>query len=1761
MVAWRSFVEVLRTRAAQTPDALAFRFVEPGREPEEISYAHLDAAARKVAAALAAASPGRTRGERAVLLFPPGSGYVAAFFGCLYAGAIAVPVYPPTGPRHLPRLLALLRDCGPEFLVTTAGFTDAVREIADGLPAGGRRPVVVDIDPSPDLAADPDVVDAGSATTAFLQYTSGTTGSPKGVVVSHGNLLANSELIRRRFGHTERSRGVIWLPPYHDMGLIGGILQPIYAGFEVTLMSPLDFLRSPASWLRAISDYRATTSGGPDFAYDLCVRKVPPEVREELDLSAWRVAFTGAEQVRPDTLDRFCHAFAACGFRRQAFYPCYGLAEATLMVTGGRADAAPLVRRFDAAGLLAGRAAPPNGGRTRWLAGCGRPGEDHQLCIVDPDQRRGVPTGIVGEIWVRGPSVAAGYWGTPGPSGIRAGGRERYLRTGDLGFIDDGELFVTGRIKDMIVVRGRNHSPDDIEQTALGSDARLRPGRCAAFSPSGGDGDLAVMAEARGGTSAADAGELAAGIRSEVMAGHGLAIGVVALLPPGELPVTSSGKVRRGECRRLLEEGSLRALLVSRLPDGGAPQSAIQPAIQPATQQATQPGGSAADPTSPRAVEAIRAAAAGVLGATSVEASRPLTDYGLDSVKAVELAAVLRRDAALAVPLEAILRGADCRELAAEAVPAELVPGGSGGGRAAPLDDGRLTEGEQAIWHLHRLDPTGRAYRLCHAVEVSGPLTPAAVAAAWAALVRRHPALRTTFSTADAADGQPRRVVADPDGAPGAARLEPVACADWPPERVARDIESFAGRPIDLERGPIWTLRHLDLGAGRHVLALATHHITADLWSMVLLLRELTGLLTGQLTGGAAWGEAPSMGDVAAAEQGYLDSPQAAGDLEAWRERLNGAPAVSGIAADRPAATVPGEAGRHRVVFGQMVADELRALARRECLTPYQVLLAAVFWLVHRYSGADDIVLGAPTPGRLDPAHHDVIGMMVNAVPIRGQVADGVTFRTFAGQVGAVVRDALSRMRLPFPRLVRAIAPPREAGRSPLFQLMVSLQQAPWDGALAGFAAGLGELRVADLTVRGVPVRPGTAPFPLTIEAVEHGADIVCDLVYDAAQWDADTMAEVADAMRALLGQVCADPDLVVSQVGLPAGRPAEERADVSPAGHVPTTLTGLTDDACDLDADAVESLVGDLAARLRRCGAGPEDTVVLLMRRSAALVAAALAATRVGAAYVPVNPADPARQVAMRLAAARPRAVCVDGRPGVLDALGWTGPVIDLASLPPAPDVAAPPPATLDPDSAAYVIFTSGTTGVPKGVCVPARSLVNLIRDMELSAPLPDGATCSWWTEATFDVSVFEIFCATAARGRLLLVPDAVRLEPAALAGWLQANEVQCGYVPPFAVDALADRAEAARAAGRPLALRRLMVGVEPIAHETIRRLAAAVPGLVVYNAYGPTETTVYCAYHLVAAADRREGPAPIGRAVRGTRVYLLDRYLLPVPPGAAGEVYVSGECLTRGYIGQPAQTAAAFLPDPFRPGARMYRTGDLARRDRRGDLHFLARRDTQVKLNGVRVELGEVEVALGAQPGVTAAAAAVRRVGGRPVLVGYVTCAPGAAPPHELIAALRAQLPPAAVPGLVMILDALPLTRHGKLDRAALPDPPHSAGERPRGHVESTIAEIWTSLLQTDATLTRDDDFFAVGGHSLLAMHAVFELSRRLDREVPAEMLFANPTIALLAGALARERPLTARIPILPRAGQDPGSLLERVRALPDDVIAQLLLDRELL
>ncbi|HEV7518292.1 MAG TPA: fatty acyl-AMP ligase, partial [Thermoanaerobaculia bacterium] len=456
---------LLGERARQDPEREVFIFLRDGEGPEDrLTYGELDRQARAIAAALQAAC---AVGDRAILLLPPGLEFVAAFFGCLYAGIVAVPAYPPRSRRMLPRLRSILADCRPALALTTSAALPRLAGWMDEEPVSDRlRWLAVDTVDAADIAAAGAFAEGGEDgdALAFLQYTSGSTAAPKGVMVSHANLIHNQKLIKDACGHDADSVFVTWLPLYHDLGLIGNVLQAVYVGASCALMSPVSFLQRPRSWLEAVSRFRATTSGGPNFAYDLCARKVGEGDLAGLDLGSWRVAFNGAEPVRPETLERFAAAFAPCGFAAGSFYPCYGLAEATLMVSGGDAGGPPVTGVFRAAALAVGRAEPagPTEEGVRALASSGRPLGGQEVLVVDPETVEPKNDGEIGEIWLAGPSVARGYWGNPAASAATFGarladGRGPFLRTGDLGFLDDGNLFVTGRHKDLIIIRGRNY--------------------------------------------------------------------------------------------------------------------------------------------------------------------------------------------------------------------------------------------------------------------------------------------------------------------------------------------------------------------------------------------------------------------------------------------------------------------------------------------------------------------------------------------------------------------------------------------------------------------------------------------------------------------------------------------------------------------------------------------------------------------------------------------------------------------------------------------------------------------------------------------------------------------------------------------------------------------------------------------------------------------------------------------------------------------------------------------------------------------------------------------------------------------------------------------------------------------------------------------------------------------------------------------------------------------------------------------------------
>jgi acyl-CoA synthetase (AMP-forming)/AMP-acid ligase II/acyl carrier protein len=637
-----NLADLLCQRAQQLGEKPLFRFVRGDNGSEStVTYRSLHESAMAVASRLQSMV---NVGDRAWLMFPPGLDFVRAFFGCLYAGVVAVPVSPLRRGRPTSSLEGIYNASQPAVVLSTAAHSRQAEVLYEGIPELLRRPWIAtdDIEIGDDFDWINPRVDGQQL--AFLQYTSGSTAAPKGVMLTHENLLHNSELVRQAFGNTDRSSAVFWLPLYHDMGLIGGIIQPIYCAGTSTLLAPAAFLHRPALWLETISKTRATVSGGPNFAYDLCARKITAAEREGLDLSCWEVAFTGAEPVRARTLERFAAAFSEHGFREEAFFPCYGLAEATLIVSGGPRAARPTVLSLDADALALNQVRDTNGKATasRLVVGCGTSLPGQRIVVVDPETHVSRSAGQVGEIWVRGPSVARGYFEQPHATKnafeaqLADSGEGPFLRTGDLGFVRDDQLFVTGRLKDLIIIRGRNYYPEDIEQTAQHAYEGLRVGYCAAFSVEVDEREsLVIVQEIEPRRRDLDTDAALRAIRRAVAKKFDLEVHAIILAKAGTIAKTTSGKTRRSACRdRYL--GGQQDVIAQWTADATEEGDDVEPSDGLTPRQ---------DVTAHQIEEWLveRISARLKVPRSSIRVTTPFLEFGLGSLDAVQISADLER--------------------------------------------------------------------------------------------------------------------------------------------------------------------------------------------------------------------------------------------------------------------------------------------------------------------------------------------------------------------------------------------------------------------------------------------------------------------------------------------------------------------------------------------------------------------------------------------------------------------------------------------------------------------------------------------------------------------------------------------------------------------------------------------------------------------------------------------------------------------------------------------------------------------------------------------------------------------------------------------------------------------------------------------------------------------------------------------------------------------------------------------------------------
>ncbi|MGV0804437.1 amino acid adenylation domain-containing protein [Mycolicibacterium setense] len=1305
---------------------------------------------------------------------------------------------------------------------------------------------------------------------------------------------------------------------------------------------------------------------------------------------------------------------------------------------------------------------------------------------------REVPPGVVGELYVAGRGVGVGYVGRAGLTASRfvscpfGGVGTRMYRTGDLvRWGSDGQMQYLGRADEQVKIRGYRIELGEI-QVALA--------------------DL-------------DGVEQAVVIAREDQPGEKRLVGYVTETAPGSV-----------------DSGKARAQLAEHLPAYMVPAAVIAVDAIPLTvngkldrRALPAPEYSNADsyraPTTP-SEEILAGIFAQVLGTDRVGVDDSFFDLGGDSLSAIRLINAINAAFGTDLAVRAVFDAPAVAQLEPRIVT-------DSGGRA-PLAPMRrpaivpLSYAQQRLWFLDQLHGPSPIYNMPMIYRVNG-LNVDALCRALADVVERHESLRTVFP---AVDGVPRQLVIPAEQADVGCQV--IDAAGWQADRLAGAIDTAVRHPFDLKTEiPIWATL-FKVSENDHVLVAVVHHIAGDAWSFAPLAKDVTAAYAARCGGQVPdWSPLPvQYADYALWQReqlGDLSDPASriAGQLAYWQEALSGLPDRLELPTDRPYPAVADHRGAVvEVDWPAGLQRRVAAVARDHNATSFMVVQAALAVLLSNLSASSDVAVGFPIAGRNDPALDELVGFFVNTLVLRVDVAADPTVAELVGQVRQRSLAAYEHQDVPFEVLVERLNPSRSLSHHPLIQVMLAWQ----NPAAATAEAAADEVRAAPQMAETHTARMDLV-FALgeRFDAENASAGIGGSVEFRTDVFDAGTIEVIVGRLERILAAMTADPAQRVSAIDVlgtdeharldELGNRAALTAPARVAGSIPEVFAqqvarvpdaaAVTFDGRSMSYRELDEASNRLAHLLVRHGAGPGECVALLFNRSAEAVIAILAVLKSGAAYLPMDPAHPDARIAVVVGDARPVAAVTTGAlAGRLDDLGV--PVVDVADprIDTASSTALPVP---DPDGVAYVIYTSGTTGVPKGVAVPHSNVTGLLTSLDVG--LPAAGVWSQWHSYAFDVSVWEIFGALLSGGRLVVVPDPLVGSPDELHALLVAEHVTVLNQTPSAAAALSSEGLESAA---------LVVAGEACPVELVDRWA---PGRLMVNGYGPTETW-YTSFSAPLVAGSKV--VPIGVPVPGAAFFVLDRWLRPVPAGVVGELYVAGSGLASGYLGRGGLTGSRFVASPFAAGQRMYRTGDLVRWGVDGQLHYLGRADEQVKIRGYRIELGDVRAVLAGLEGVDQAAVIARedRPGDKR-LFGYVT---GTADPAEIRAALATRLPSYMVPAAVVVVDSLPLTVNGKLDRRAFPVPDYVDARRyraPETLTEEILAGIYAEVLGLERVGV-DDSFFDLGGDSLSAMRVIAAANASLDSELAVRVMFDAPTVRSLAQQVGKAESSQEVVPI---------------------------------
>ncbi len=1722
---YTSIADILKFRAVSEPDKVAYTFLVDGENNTlSITYGELDMEARRIAGYL---QSNYKKGDRAVLFFNPGFDFIKAFFGCLYSGVIAVPSYPPKMNRSSEKASAILKDAEPSTILTisNSGFENAIRK------NNSTDISIINIDEiGYEYSKRYFDVNINHEDLAFLQYTSGSTGSPKGVMISHKNLLHNEYLIQQSFGLSKQSVVVGWLPFYHDMGLIGNILQPVYTGFPCVLMSPVHFLQKPSRWLRAISKYKATISGGPNFAYDLCCEKISEQEVDGLDLQTWDVAFNGAEPVRANTLIKFYEQFKKHGFSKKAFLPCYGMAETTLLVSGVSVDKEPSTHKFLSKELQYQQnefTESLNGDKIE-LVSCGN-WKGFELILVDKNGNE-ARDGYVGEIWLNGDSIASGYWKNKEISdySFKAqvhGKTETYLRTGDLGIKKNNELFIAGRIKDLIILNGRNYYPQDIELAVGLANSLVVRGAVAAFSlDNKKEEQLIIIAEIeyRDGLRI---DTLNQEIKLKIFDEFEITPHHIVFVRKGTLLKTTSGKIQRKACMEAYLNNSLHVIAGQLLSD---------------TISKTNP--SAFEKDELEIYNIIK----DELNDIAVDKDKDLFSLGLDSIRLTRIAYRLGKLYNKEVLADFIFENNTIKKIAQNISRLEnlklLITHRDGNSFPA-------SKLQEMIWFNQQRNPDGTGYYIPVILEYNEEVDVELLNKAINFLINKYAVLRTNFQFENNSLSQIIRTTVE----------NKIKIVDLS-ETSVTDLEALHTNTIKIESAKIFNLAEdllirtvlVKKANKKYSLLIVIHHILVDGTSVVLLMKELKETYQHLLKGKVVNNVVPGYDfvDFSLYEETRLSADELNEKKGFWLEELSG---------ELPAIELPYDFTSHKTLnregssyyfnIDSKLLNRLNVLAQATKTNLFSILLSTYYLLLQRLSGSHDLIIGTPVSLRKRKELENIAGLLINTAMMRTKLNKEETFKEFISRVYEHSRNVFSHADYPFSQLIRDLNIPvvenQLAISSIFFNYFDFANSNDVNRIFNSYKANPGVDLNFDLNLYALPEQEGIK-FRLDYcknlfkeSSISLFADLYTNILTEIAEYPETFLTDMSAAIPEIRNSVIPQNEYIpFAEVDIQ--KSISDKFEEITAKY-PERVAIKTNDE-KFTYDEVNRISNIIKGKILSLYNGKPTGIGLLFGHEKNMIFSILGVLKTGNYYVPLDTDYPFERLLYILNDADIKVILTNninlGKANELVAKSTNAiRIINLDNNSETSDLVCEN--TITSESLAYILYTSGSTGTPKGVMQTHEYVMHLTYSFTNSLHIAREDRFTLIPSFNFSASVMDLF-GILLNGASLYLVDIKKDGVKKLVEGMEREEVTVYHSVPTVFRAVCEEVanqkllaarKTEKGEGRReneshsshltshglSKLRLIYLAGEPLLKNDVELYKENFNNdCLLVNGLGCTEFNICRQFFINKQTEVHTSVVPIGYQAIGVEVLLVDESRNEIKNYGIGEIAIRSKYLSKGYWNSDDLTNQKFKIIDAETNDRIYYTGDMGRKLADGCLMHLGRKDFQVKLRGQRIELAEIETAILKIEGIKRVIVALNENENGQYLCAYFISESNI-DIKEIKARLNQVLPNYMIPSYFVQMESFLLTETGKVDRKSLPAPATTeeiAGFDQLTEIESRIQELWSDILKVDSQkINKKTNFFELGGNSLSAIQLMTRIIEVFKVEFSLSDIFRNPELEGIA------------------------------------------------